>query len=112
MIPILITSNRTKAGKVFFTIGLGQKLMQQGYEIGYIKPLGTVPMEKWIQVEVECAFDPHARHAVHAVSPLPKYPELHAHVETSVVELDGQKFVRNAFEGHVRHTVHAASPVP
>jgi hypothetical protein len=63
------------------------------------------------QVEVECAFDPHARQA-EQLSPLPKYPELHAHVETSVVELDGQKFVRNAFEGHVRHAVHAASPVP
>ena len=45
MIPILITSNRTKAGKVFFTIGLGQKLQQLGYKIGYIKPLGTVPVK-------------------------------------------------------------------
>ncbi len=45
MIPILITSNRTKAGKVFLTIGLGQKLLQQGYKIGYIKPLGTVPVK-------------------------------------------------------------------
>ena len=45
MIPILITSNRSKAGKVFFTIGLAQKLMQQGYKIGYIKPLGTIPVK-------------------------------------------------------------------
>ena len=45
MIPILITSNRSKAGKVFFTIGLAQKLMQQGYKIGYIKPLGTMPVK-------------------------------------------------------------------
>ncbi len=44
MKPILITSNRPKAGKVFFIIGLAQKLMQQGYKIGYIKPLGTIPV--------------------------------------------------------------------
>ncbi|MGO9377728.1 MAG: phosphotransacetylase family protein [Dissulfurispiraceae bacterium] len=46
MIPILITSNRAKAGKVFFTIGLAQQLMQHGYNVGYIKPLGTIPVKK------------------------------------------------------------------
>jgi BioD-like phosphotransacetylase family protein len=46
MVPVLITSNRSKAGKVFFIIGLAQNLMQQGYNVGYIKPLGTIPIKK------------------------------------------------------------------
>ncbi|HTZ17328.1 MAG TPA: phosphotransacetylase family protein [Dissulfurispiraceae bacterium] len=44
MIPIMIVSNRAKAGKVFFTIGLAHKLLQQGFKVGYIKPLGTIPV--------------------------------------------------------------------
>jgi BioD-like phosphotransacetylase family protein len=46
MVPVLITSNRSKAGKVFFIIGLAQNLMQQGYNVGYIKPLGTIPIKR------------------------------------------------------------------
>ena len=46
MVPVLITSNRSKAGKVFFIIGLAQNLRQQGYNVGYIKPLGTIPIKK------------------------------------------------------------------
>ncbi|HMK56960.1 MAG TPA: phosphotransacetylase family protein [Dissulfurispiraceae bacterium] len=46
MVPVLITSNRPKAGKVFFIIGLARQLMQRGYRVGYIKPLGTAPVKK------------------------------------------------------------------
>ncbi len=55
MIPILITSNRTKAGKVFFTIGLAQKLIAQGFNVGYIKPLGTIPVKQGQEVYDEDA---------------------------------------------------------
>jgi uncharacterized protein len=55
MTPILITSNRPKAGKVFLIIGLAQKLMQQGYKIGYIKPLGTIPVRHGADVYDEDA---------------------------------------------------------
>jgi BioD-like phosphotransacetylase family protein len=55
MVPVLITSNRSKAGKVFFAIGLAQKLMQLGYSVGYIKPLGTIPIKKGADVYDEDA---------------------------------------------------------
>ncbi|HMK60506.1 MAG TPA: DRTGG domain-containing protein [Dissulfurispiraceae bacterium] len=46
MVPVLIASNRPKAGKVFFIIGLARQLMHLGYSVGYIKPLGTAPVKK------------------------------------------------------------------
>ena len=55
MVPVLITSNRSKAGKVFFTIGLAEMLTQRGYSIGYIKPLGTMPVKKGYDVYDEDA---------------------------------------------------------
>ncbi|MEW6740521.1 MAG: phosphotransacetylase family protein [Nitrospirota bacterium] len=43
MIPIFIASNRSHSGKTFLALGLGLKLIEQGYRVGYIKPLGKAP---------------------------------------------------------------------
>lgn len=43
MIPIFIASNRSHSGKTFLALGLGLKLIEQGYRVGYIKPLGKIP---------------------------------------------------------------------
>ncbi len=46
MVPIFIISNRHYAGKTFLAIGLGMKLKEQGYNVGYIKPIGKRPVKK------------------------------------------------------------------
>lgn len=45
MIPIFIASKRSHTGKTFLVLGLGLKLIEQGYRVGYIKPLGKTPVK-------------------------------------------------------------------
>ena len=46
MIPIFIASNTGYAGRTFIALGLAMKLMEQGYKVGYLKPLGRTPVKK------------------------------------------------------------------
>jgi len=44
MIPILVASNTPYAGRTFVSLGLAMKLKEMDYDVGYMKPLGTVPV--------------------------------------------------------------------
>ncbi len=46
MIPIYIASNIAYAGRTFLSLGLAQKLIEQGHSVGYVKPLGKIPVKK------------------------------------------------------------------
>ncbi|MGB9710575.1 MAG: DRTGG domain-containing protein [Thermodesulfovibrio sp.] len=46
MIPIFIISNRAFTGKNFFALGLALTLQERGFKIGYIRPLGRIPIKK------------------------------------------------------------------
>ncbi len=46
MVPIFIASNRSHTGKTFLALGLAQKLIELGYKVGYLKPLGTSPVKR------------------------------------------------------------------
>lgn len=46
MIPIFIISNRPFTGKNFFALGLTLTLKDRGFKIGYIRPLGRIPLKK------------------------------------------------------------------
>lgn len=46
MIPILLTSNSGFAGKTFFALGFALKLIDLGYKISYMKPIGKKPIKK------------------------------------------------------------------
>src|SRR5208283_5007912 len=46
MVPIFIASNRSHTGKTFLALGLGQKLIELGHNVGYLKPLGKTPVKK------------------------------------------------------------------
>ncbi len=46
MVPIYIASNIAFAGRTFISLGLGLKLVEQGYTVGYVKPLGKIPVKK------------------------------------------------------------------
>lgn len=46
MIPIFIASTRSSSGKTFIALGLAMKLIEQGYKVGYIKPIGKTPVKK------------------------------------------------------------------
>ncbi|MCS7203169.1 MAG: DRTGG domain-containing protein [Thermodesulfovibrio sp.] len=50
MIPIFIISNRPFTGKNFFAIGLALTLKEKGYKVGYIRPLGKIPIRKGEEV--------------------------------------------------------------
>jgi BioD-like phosphotransacetylase family protein len=45
MIPILVVSNTPYAGRTFVSLGLALKLKEMDYDVGYMKPLGTVPVK-------------------------------------------------------------------
>jgi BioD-like phosphotransacetylase family protein len=45
MIPIYIASNTPFAGRTFVSLGLGLKLKEMDYDVGYLKPLGTIPVK-------------------------------------------------------------------
>ena len=46
MIPILIASTTGYAGRTFIALGLAMKLIEQGHKVGYIQPLGKLPVKK------------------------------------------------------------------
>ncbi|GAQ95580.1 hypothetical protein TAGGR_353 [Thermodesulfovibrio aggregans] len=46
MIPIFIISNRAFTGKNFFAIGLALTLKEKGFKVGYVRPLGKIPIKK------------------------------------------------------------------
>ncbi len=46
MIPIFVGSNSGYAGRTFIALGLLMKLLEQGYQTGYIKPFGKTPVKK------------------------------------------------------------------
>ncbi len=46
MIPIFIASNTGYSGRTFVSLGLAMKLIEQGYKVGYLKPIGKVPVKK------------------------------------------------------------------
>lgn len=45
MIPVLIASTSGYAGRNFIALGLAMKLIEQGYKVGYLKPLGKTPVK-------------------------------------------------------------------
>lgn len=45
MIPIFIVSNKSYSGKTFIALGLSLTLVEQGYKVGYIKPIGKTPVK-------------------------------------------------------------------
>ncbi len=46
MVPIFIASNTGYSGRTFISLGLAMKLKEKGYEIGYMKPIGMVPIKR------------------------------------------------------------------
>ena len=46
MIPIFVASNTRYAGRTFVSLGLAMMLKEQGYKVGYLKPIGKVPVKK------------------------------------------------------------------
>jgi len=44
MVPIYLASTTPYSGKTFIALGLALKLREEGYSVGYIKPLGTTPV--------------------------------------------------------------------
>lgn len=50
MIPIFIASTKSSSGKTFIALGLAMKLIEQGYKVGYIKPIGKTPVKKGTDV--------------------------------------------------------------
>ncbi len=45
MVPLLIASNTPFAGRTFVALGLALKLREMDYDVGYLKPLGTIPVK-------------------------------------------------------------------
>ncbi|MCI0470014.1 MAG: phosphotransacetylase family protein [Nitrospirae bacterium] len=50
MIPIFIVSAKNYSGKTFIALGLLMKLIEEGYKVGYMKPLGKIPVKKGSEV--------------------------------------------------------------
>ncbi len=46
MVPIFVASNTGFSGRTFISLGLATKLIEKGYEVGYMKPVGKVPVKK------------------------------------------------------------------
>jgi BioD-like phosphotransacetylase family protein len=46
MVPIFIASNIGYSGRTFISLGLAMKLIEQGFKVGYLKPIGSVPVKK------------------------------------------------------------------
>lgn len=46
MIPVFLASNRSFTGKTLLAAGIGLKLIELGYKVGYLKPLGKTPVKK------------------------------------------------------------------
>lgn len=45
MIPIFIASNTPFAGRTFVSLGLALKLREMDYDVGYLKPVGNIPVK-------------------------------------------------------------------
>jgi BioD-like phosphotransacetylase family protein len=45
MIPLLFISNQSFTGKSSLCVGIGKILIEKGYKIGYMKPIGTIPVK-------------------------------------------------------------------
>lgn len=56
MIGIYVGGTSAYCGKHTFVIALAHKLQQEGYKIGYMKPIGTLPLEKNGEIGDEDAF--------------------------------------------------------
>jgi BioD-like phosphotransacetylase family protein len=50
MIPILVASNTGYAGRTFLSLGIAMKLMDMGHTVGFMKPIGTVPVKSGTSV--------------------------------------------------------------
>jgi hypothetical protein len=50
MIPIFVASNTGFSGRTFISLGLAMKLIEQGYQVGYLKPIGKAPVMKGKEV--------------------------------------------------------------
>lgn len=50
MVPIFIASNTPYSGRTFVSLGLALKLAELGYRVGYLKPVGKVPVKKGANV--------------------------------------------------------------
>ena len=50
MIPIFVASNTGFSGRTFISLGLAMKLIEQGYQVGYLKPIGKAPVKKGKEV--------------------------------------------------------------
>jgi len=50
MIPIFIASNTGYAGRTFLALGLAMKLIELGYKVGYLKPVGRTPVKRGADV--------------------------------------------------------------
>ena len=46
MVPIFIASNSGFSGRTFISLGIAMKLIEQGYKVGFLKPIGKVPVKK------------------------------------------------------------------
>ncbi|HTF99850.1 MAG TPA: AAA family ATPase, partial [Nitrospirota bacterium] len=46
MVPIYVASNTGFSGRTFVSLGIAMKLMEQGYKVGYLKPVGKVPVKQ------------------------------------------------------------------
>ena len=44
MVPIFVASSTPYAGRTFVCLSLARKLKEMDYDVGYLKPLGTVPV--------------------------------------------------------------------
>jgi BioD-like phosphotransacetylase family protein len=45
MVPILVASNTGYAGRTFLSLGLAMKLKEMGHSVGFMKPVGTMPIK-------------------------------------------------------------------
>ena len=50
MLPILIASNSAFAGRTLLSVGLAMKLMDMGHSVGFMKPLGNLPVKAGSEV--------------------------------------------------------------
>ncbi|HAM51355.1 MAG TPA: cobyrinic acid a,c-diamide synthase [Nitrospiraceae bacterium] len=50
MVPVFIVSSRAYTGKTFLALGLAFNLREQGYTVGYMKPIGKIPIKKGKEV--------------------------------------------------------------
>ncbi len=46
MLPLFLVSNHPYTGKNFLTLGLALNLKERGYKIGYVHPVGKLPVKK------------------------------------------------------------------